>query len=386
LDVPRKGKSIPQIGRQTRTSLPAATTVIWTGLPMWPAHYARANRLGLLLAFLACLLGVTLRGVAKDLYGRQGVTPQAVRQGNLGSCYFHAVIAALAKSQPETIQGMIQANSDGTYTVRFADAVKENAYPEDIEYARRSGYDLSDGLWVAVLFRAYAQRVLRQALVSGVEGSDLFPLVKSYVKDFVATNDPLLLAYDRAIRSQVDQNGDIDRSRLESRLREQMRSLSIPDEMRESVIKLLESGGFLDSVVEVVKQNGEIFGAYRAVGQGGIAERVMQAMTGSVRFVQNETEEQAAAALEQAFEAKRPVVACSGGSFFFRQLAQGGRLPVDTQSWYINAHCYTALAYDQKAHTVTLRNPWARFPAPDGVFTLPLRTFVPAFRGIITSD
>jgi len=350
------------------------------------ARYAGGNRLWLLLAFLACLLGVTPQGAAKDLYGRQGVTPQAVRQGNLGSCYFHAVIAALAESQPETIQRMIQANSNGTYTVRFTDAVKENAYPEDVEYARRSGYDLSDGLWVAVLFRAYAQRVLRQVLVSGVEGSDLFPFAKSYVKDFVATNDPLLLAYDRAIRSQVDQDGDIDRSRLELRLREQMKSLSIPDEMRDSVIKLLESAGFFDTVVEVVKQNGEIFGAYRAAGQGGIAERVMQAMAGSVRFVQNETEEQAGAALKQAFEAKRPVVACSGGSFFFRQLAEGGRLPADTQSWYVNAHCYTALAYDQNDRTVTLRNPWARFPAPDGVFTLPLRTFVPAFRGIITSD
>jgi hypothetical protein len=353
---------------------------------LWPAACAGAKRCRLLLAFLACSLGLTHQGVPTDLYGRQGVTPQAVRQGNLGSCYFHAVIAALAESQPATIQRMIQANSDGTYTVRFADAVKENAYPEDVEYARQSGYDLSDGLWVAVLFRAYAQRILRQALVSGVEGSDLFPFVKSYLKDFVATNDPLLLAYDRAIRSQVDQDGNIDRSRLELRLREQMRSLSIPKEMRESVIKLLESGSFLESVAEVVKQNGEIFGAYRAAGQGGIAEHVMEAMTGSVRFVQNETEEQAGAALERVLEAKKPAVMCSGGSLFFRQLTEGGHLPADTQSWYVNAHCYTALAYDQNSHTVTLRNPWARFPAPDGVFALPLRTFVPAFRGIITSD
>jgi len=165
-----------------------------------------------------------------------------------------------------------------------------------------------------------------------------------------------------------------------------MRSLSIPGEMRESVIKVLESGGFLESVAEVVKQNGEIFGAYRAAGQGGIAEHVMQAMTGSVRFVQNETEEQAGSALERALEAKKPAVVCSGGSLFFRQLAGGGHLPADAQSWYVNAHCYTALAYDQNSRTVTLRNPWARFPAPDGVFALPLKTFVPAFRGIITSD
>jgi len=112
----------------------------------------------------------------------------------------------------------------------------------------------------------------------------------------------------------------------------------------------------------------------------------MQAMSGSVRFVPNEMEEQAGAALEQALNAKRPVGTCSDASFFFRHLAEGGRLPADTQSWYVNAHCYTALAYDQNSHTVTLRNPWARFPAPDGVFTLPLKTLVPAFRGIMTSD
>jgi hypothetical protein len=339
-----------------------------------------------LLPLLLCSMGVSLQSVAADLYGRLGVKPQAVRQGNLGSCYFHAVIAALAESQPSGLQEMIQANSDGTYTVRFADSVKENAYPEDIQYARQSGFDLSEGLWVAVLFRAYAQRVLRQALVSGIEKSDLFPFVKPYVKDFVASNDPLLLAYDRAIRSQVDQNGKIDRSRLELRLSEQMRPLHIPDQIRDSVIKLLESGGFFDSIAELVKQNGEIFGAYRAAGQGGVAEHVMQAMTGSVRFIQDESEAQAGAALEQTMQGGRPVVACSGGSLFYKQLAEGKPLPADTRGWYINAHCYTVLAYDANSGIVTLRNPWAGFPEPEGVFQLTLGSFVPAFRGIITTE
>jgi len=338
------------------------------------------------MALLLCLMALPLQGVAADLYGPQGVKPQAVRQGKLGSCYFHAVIAALAEFQAQGLQRMIQAHSDGTYTVRFADGVKENAYAEDVQYTRESGYDLSEGLWVAVLFRAYAQRVLRQSLVSGIEKSELFPFVKSYVKDFVATNDPLLLAYDRAIRSQVDQYGNIDRSKLEWQLREEMRPLSVPDAMQDAVIKLLASGGFLDSLAEVIKQNGEIFGAYRAVGQGGIAERVMQAMTGSVRFVENESAEQVGGALEQALQAGLPVVACSGGSQYFQELAAGRALPADTKSWYVNAHCYTALAYDGNGPTVTLRNPWARFPEPDGVFTLPVKTFVPAFRGIITTQ
>ncbi len=338
------------------------------------------------MALLLCVMALPLQGVGVDLYGPQGVKPQAVRQGKLGSCYFHAAIAALAEFQAQGLERMILAHSDGSYTVRFADGIKENAYAEDVQYARESGYDLSEGLWVAVLFRAYAQRVLRQSLVSGIEKSDLFPFVKSYVKDFVATNDPLLLAYDRAIRSQVDQYGNIDRSKLEGQLREEMRPLSVPDAIQDAVIKLLASGGFLDSLAEVIKQNGEIFGAYRAVGQGGIAERVMQAMTGNVRFVKNESAEQAGGALEQAFQARLPVVACSGNSQYFQDLAQGRALPDDTKSWYVNAHCYTVLAYDAKGGTVTLRNPWARFPDADGVFTLPVKTFVPAFRGIITTE
>jgi hypothetical protein len=331
-------------------------------------------------------MALPLQGAATDLYGPQGVRPQAVRQGKLGSCYFHAVIAALAEFQAQGLRRMIQTNGDGTYTVRFADGAKENAYAEDVQYTRESGYDLSDGLWVAVLFRAYAQRVLRQALVSGIEQSELFPFVKSYAKDFVATNDPLLLAYDRAIRSQVDQHGNIDRSKLEEQLRGEMRPLSLPDAIQDAVIKLLESGGFLDSLAEVIKQNGEIFGAYRAVGQGGIAERVLQAMTGSVRFVENESTEQAGGALEQTLRAALPVVACTGGSQYFQELAQGRALPADTKSWYVNGHCYTVLAYDGASQTVTLRNPWARFPEPDGVFTLPIKTFLPAFRGIITAQ
>ena len=112
----------------------------------------------------------------------------------------------------------------------------------------------------------------------------------------------------------------------------------------------------------------------------------MQAMTGSERFVKNESAEQVGGALEQALQAGHPVVACSGGSQYSQELAGGRALPGDTKGWYVNAHCYTALAYDWKGRTVTLRNPWARFPEPDGVFILPVQTFVPAFRGIITTE
>jgi hypothetical protein len=322
---------------------------------------------------------------ADDLYGSQGIKPEAVRQGKLGSCYFHAVIAAIAERRAGTIRKMIQSNSDGSYTVTFGDGKKETAYPEDLRYTHDSGYDLSDGEWVAVLFRAYAQRVLRESLLQDIESSDLFPLLKTPAEELVAANDQLVLAYDRAIRAQVDQYGNIDRAQLEEGLKKQMAPLTaVPDSMKTSLIGLLESGGFFEKMAKTIQENGELFGAYRAVGQGGIADRVMKTMSGSTRFRENESESQAGAALEDAIKSELPIVACTGGSRFYDQIAKGQTLAPDTDLWYVNAHCYTVLSYDSGAARVNLRNPWARHPDPDGVFSLPLSTFFPAYAGIVT--
>jgi hypothetical protein len=236
------------------------------------------------------------------------------------------------------------------------------------------------------LFRAYAQRVLREALVEAIDQSDLFPFVRQYARDFVASNDPLLLAYDRAIRLQVDQHGNIDRTKLETQLKTQMKPIPVADDLKNSLVGLLESGGFFDAVAGAIKQNGELFGAYRAVGQGGIVQRVMDTLAGSVRFVANESAEKTHAALEEAAKANLPLVACTGESPYYQQLAAGQKLPSDAQGWYVNRHCYTVLAYDANTQRVRLRNPWAHWPDPDGVFDLPLATFLPAFRGIITTE
>jgi hypothetical protein len=238
---------------------------------------------------------------------------------------------------------------------------------------------------VAAVFRAYAQRVLRAALVGAIDKSELLPLLKPYVRNFMASNDPLLLAYDRAIRAEVDQYGNVDREQLEANLKEQMKPLGVPDDMQSSVIKLLDSGGFFGTVVTMIRQNGEIFGAYRAVGQGGIAERVMQTLAGSVATAKNESESEVGSALQQLASSHRPIVACTAGSRFYQQVAGGQPLPAGVENWYVNAHCYTVLGYDGGTGNVTLRNPWARQPDPDGIFTLPLGTFLPAYRGIITS-
>jgi len=321
---------------------------------------------------------------ADTLYGSKGIVAESVRQGSLGSCYFHAVVAALAQRREDAIRKMIQSNTDGSYTVTFGDGKKETAYREDIRYTRNSGYDLSDGEWVAVLFRAYAQRVLRAALLQAIDSSDIFPLLKQPAEQLVASSDPLVLAYDRAIRAQVDQYGNINRANLEAGLKKQMASIAVPDTLKDSLISLLESSGFFDKMVAMIQQNGELFGAYRAVGQGGLADRTMETLAGSTRSQQNESEAQVAAALATAVNNGMPIVACTGGSQYYQAVLQGRTLPPGTDGWYVNAHCYTVLSYDAVAVTVNIRNPWARHPDPDGIFNLPLARFLPAFASIVT--
>ena len=54
--------------------------------------------------------------------------------------------------------------------------------------------------------------------------------------------------------------------------------------------------------------------------------------------------------------------------------------------WWVNAHAYSVLDYDEDSRTVRLRNPWGRRPDPDGSFTLPLATFFQAFESASFSD
>lgn len=349
----------------------------------------RARRGCLLALLLAAGMVWPAGGRAQEktpLYPPGGITPEAVKQGQLGSCYFHSVVAALAASNPQAIRKMIEVNPDGSYTVHFADGGKETAYPQDILYARHSGYDLSDGLWVAVLFRAYAQRVLRQALIASVEKSDLFPLAKHYAEEFLRSNDALLLAYDRAIRTEVSTSGNLDRATLEAKLKSQMNAVPVPDSVKSALVGLVESGPLFDSIVAMVKENGELFGAYRAVGHGGLDARVMKALAGSSHFLLNRSPAEAAEALERGVDQHRPMVACTGGSQFAQRIARHEPLPAGAGHWYINAHCYSVMGFDSATGNVWLRNPWGQGPTPNGIFELSLDSFIPAFRGITTTD
>ncbi len=318
------------------------------------------------------------------LYGPDKISPGAVKQGGLGSCFFHSPIAALARSNPKKIPPMIKDNGDGTFSVTFSDTKTEKAYIEDLRYARSSGFDRSSGLWVGVLLRAYAQRVLREALISAVEKSDLFTLLKPYAKQYLGSSDELLLAYDRAIRAEVNQGAEIDRARLEKALQEEVKPLPISDEVKAAGLKLINSSGVFEAIEVLVRENGELFGAYRAIGHGGHPASVMAAFLGGKPVVLSSKEaDKVAEVLQSVISEGAPVVAGTSPTEF-DQLRTSSPLPANAKDWYVPGHAYTVLEVSASTRQVTLRNPWGRMPDPDGVFTIPIETFLEVYPMVAT--
>ncbi len=327
---------------------------------------------------LGCgLVGASLSGAATaeekaPLYGAHGVSPQAVLQGSLGSCYFHASIAALAKIAPETLRGAISSNPGGGYRVHFLDGPEEVVLPEDMEFGRAHGYDRSEGVWVAVLMRAYAQRALRQSLVSAINKSDLIPVfTKPFALSFLDESGLPLVAYDRAVRAVVQQDGAIDKATLKARLAAQLSALGVPATQAELLGSFLDVQGFFDSVAQTVGQNGEVFGAFKSLGQGGVPGRVFEAFLGKGETGQVADKKLTVGQLQRLHAGHLAMVAGTWATPSGEGYANA--------NWWVPAHCYTVLDFDETAQTVTLRNPWGAHPDPNGVFTIPLAVFLDAY-------
>jgi hypothetical protein len=100
---------------------------------------------------------------SESLWGSHGDADyQDVLQGRIGDCYLIAGMISLAKEDPRIIDGLIEENPNGTYTVNFADGSREVVTPDlvyDAEgnpaFARTAS---GDAVWPAVLEKAYAQK------------------------------------------------------------------------------------------------------------------------------------------------------------------------------------------------------------------------------------
>ena len=88
------------------------------------------KRAGIVLCVVAFFSALQGAKAADNLYGAKGVSPDAVRQGRLGSCYFHAVIAALAQRRVDTkfegTEGRLEVTLGGrlaTFPANLKDSV-----------------------------------------------------------------------------------------------------------------------------------------------------------------------------------------------------------------------------------------------------------------------
>jgi len=311
-----------------------------------------------------------------SLYGPNGVSPLAVRQGKLGSCYFHASVAALAKAAPETMRQAIVPEPNGAYRVHFFEGADEVVFPEDVQFATAQSFDLSEGIWVKVLMRAYAQRVLRESLKQQIEKSEAIPVfIRPVALSLLNQNGGILVAYDQAIRMVVTQNGDLDKNALKLKVAEQAKALGVPASAADMVSGFLDENGFFENLAQTVRQNGEFFGVYRSMGQGGIPWAVLTAFAGSAHAGSVRDQARTLAQLRQLGPQNVAMVAGTTGQ----------ASSFDPGNWWVGGHAYTVLGYDDATQSVRLRNPWGLHPAPDGTFSLPVSVFLAAFESYTAS-
>ncbi len=98
-----------------------------------------------------------IENASQALYGGrdQQPSPDDVRQGALGDCWFLSALAGVAQNDPAAVRRMVRSNPDGTFTISFPgrDPVTVPA-PTDAELATYAS--AANGQWVQVFERAAA--------------------------------------------------------------------------------------------------------------------------------------------------------------------------------------------------------------------------------------
>ena len=196
--------------------------------------------------------------------------PRGRPAGFAGQLLFSFFDCLARPSCPRQIARRYQPEFLGGYKVHFASGPDEVVFPDDIEYGRAHSYDRSEGDWVLVLMRGYAQRTVRHGLADAIQRSELIPAyLKPVALDWLDRSGMMLVAYDRAIRAVVRQDGSLEKASFERALMEQLKALGIPAAQAQALVGFLDEAKFFDRLSLTVGQNGEVFGAYKALGQGG---------------------------------------------------------------------------------------------------------------------
>ncbi|HEY9870229.1 MAG TPA: C2 family cysteine protease [Candidatus Obscuribacterales bacterium] len=146
--------------------------------------------------------GRALKQGSRNLWGVNSnpvdsIRPEAVRQRKVGDCPFMASLAGLANTPEgkEQIKNMIEDNGDGTYTVTFPGDPKHPVTIDEPTQAElcHGAAPTDDGIWVAVLEKAYGKRQAKQSdehytyttdsIDDGGYGRDVMPLLTGKTVD-----------------------------------------------------------------------------------------------------------------------------------------------------------------------------------------------------------
>ena len=329
----------------------------------------------LFLSLFVCLLSPrVVRG--QQLF--EGTPREShVRQGSIGTCYFHAVISGMANVNPSKIKGMIKEGgsipgvSDTVYEVSLAGGAEEFPLKADVVESREGGYDKSTGgLWVAVLMRSFALSVLRAKLVDWFQRkAPLPPFAGPLVVQLLSEDKVVIQAYDAAVRTAIDPSGNVDRATFAGNLKKRLQKLNLPPGVGDILVQLASSVGLLAAVEEVAKENGEVFGANRAIGNGGIPSRAAGTLFGmrcSMVQMRSTNAGSVFAKMKGTLSDGGLVVAATGGA------CSGSR-----SSWFVTNHAFAILGVSGNAASV--RNPWESTPTP---FSVPSAEFMSCFEWV----
>src|SRR5215472_18899277 len=93
-----------------------------------------------------------------------------------------------------------------------------------------------------------------------------------------------------------------------------MAAVSVSTDTRKFLLRMLNSKGYFDALAARIKNNGELFGAYRAIGQGGLPEQVLAAFTGKANGLNVTSGGELASALNRAQQSHQAITASTGSS------------------------------------------------------------------------
>lgn len=132
----------------------------------------------------------------------------ALRQGEIGDCYFLAALGSAVSQDAEAVKNMVKPQPDGTYTVTFPDGQSANVAAPTLAEMATYGNSGTDGMWVTLFERAAGQlrdedatipeEALRFGSIAGRAGADLFS------GDGTSNVDTLALTDNDTIRDRLE--------------------------------------------------------------------------------------------------------------------------------------------------------------------------------------